>query len=150
VIGPYNYTTTTGISINQLGSVGIANHSPSGIFDVSAARTSPAYIRTPLYSRIPVVDISSTTSQTVTLEGSGTYYSIRNSSFNAITLISGITNESGGAFWSFKNNTPSLLSITIGNIGANTTTFGTPLPLPAGNSVTIAVSADLDGCHILL
>jgi hypothetical protein len=138
--------------IDTNGNVGIGTQSPAGIFDVSAAATNPAFFRTPTYMRVPIRDISTaaTTSVAVDLSASGLYYNITNSAFNTITLISGITTASAGAFWTFRNNTAGSLSVTISNRGTAASTITTPLSIPASNAATIAVSAFSNDCYVLL
>lgn len=131
------------MAIASNGNVAIgSNHTaPAGILDISAARTNPAYIRTPLYQRIPVINLSNTTtdtSLTVTADTYGTYYNITVPGFNRLVLPSSTATTDGGAFWVLRNNTAVTLSITL----PNTLTLASPLVIPSRNNATLVVDAN--------
>lgn len=123
--------------------LGVNTSAPAGSLDVSASVTNPAYIRTPLYTRIPIVNLSNTASDTSlnlsanVTNTSGTYYNITVPDFNALTLPATTTsNVDGGAFWVLRNNTAYTLTITV----TNTLTITSPLVIPSRNTSTLVVS----------
>jgi len=123
--------------------LGVNTSAPAGSLDVSASVTNPAYIRTPLYTRIPVVNLSNLASDTSlnlssnVTNTSGTYYNITVADFNALTLPATTTsNVDGGAFWVLRNNSAYTLTITV----TNTLTLASPLIIPSKNTSTLVVS----------
>ncbi len=128
--------------------LGVGTSDPSGSLDVVGSITNPIYLRAPTYSRVAVQNITSgTNTVTVALSNSGLNYNLSNSAFSNITLPASTTSTTdGGVFWSFRNNTATTLSVALTN-NANLTT---PYFLPAGNSVTISVSATSNNTYILL
>jgi len=138
------------MAITSNGNIAIGSNyvTPAGILDVSAARTNPAYIRTPLYQRIPVVNVSNATTDTsLTLAtGSyGTYYNITVSAFNRLVLPVSVSSNDGGAFWVLRNNTNATLTITL----SNTLALTSPLVIPARNNVTLVVDASSNDTIVL-
>jgi hypothetical protein len=116
--------------------------------DVCGTSISPSYIRSALYSRVPIVNITSGTNLTINNvdASSGTHYNISNSTMTTITLPSSTTTAQGGTFWVFRNNSPGILSLTL----ANNANLPSNIGLPAGNSLTIAVSSNANNTFILL
>ena len=82
--------------------------------------------------------ISNITATTVSVTSNtfGTYYNITNSGFNGITLPASVPTTSG-AYWLFRNNTNTTLSITYTNNG---TAITNPQSIPPYNSQTVACS----------
>jgi hypothetical protein len=127
--------------------VGIGTDSPSGVFDLCGTATRPSYIRSALYSRVPIVDVTGNALNIASVDpSSGTHYNITNSTFNTLTLPASTTTAQGGTFWVFKNNSPGTLSLTIGNNQNLPSNIG----IPAGNSLTVAVSSNSANTFILL
>jgi hypothetical protein len=128
--------------------VGIGTNAPASVLDVVGSSTNPIYLRAPTYSRVAVQDIGTgTNTVTVATSNSGLNYNLSNSSFSNITLPASTTAlTEGGAFWSFRNNAVTNLSITLTN-NANLTT---PIFLGAGNNITISVSSNANNTYILL
>jgi hypothetical protein len=127
--------------------VGVGIASPSGVFDVCGTATRPSYIRTALYSRVPIVDVTGTALNIASVDpSSGTHYNITNSTFNTLTLPASTTTAQGGTFWVFKNNSPGTLSLTIGNNQNLPSNIG----IPTGNSLTLAVSSNSANTFIIL
>jgi hypothetical protein len=127
--------------------VGIETASPSGVFDVCGTATRPSYIRSALYSRVPIVDVTGTALNIASVDpSSGTHYNITNSTFNTLTLPASTTTAQGGTFWVFKNNSPGTLSLTIGNNQNLPSNIG----IPTGNSLTLAVSSNSANTFIIL
>lgn len=140
--------TTETMRITSTGRVGIGTNAPGGVLDVSAARTNPAFIRTPLYQRIPVVNVSNATtdtSLTLTTTAYGTYYNITVSAFNRLVLPVSVSSNDGGAFWVLRNNTNATLTITL----SNTLALTSPLVIPARNNATLVVDASSNDTIVL-
>jgi hypothetical protein len=133
VAGTISATNTYVVS-----NVGVRTTNPQGPLDISVAgnnSTFGAYIRVPLYTRIPISNVATST-LTVASSGYGTYYSLENPLFSNITLPASTVSADGGAFWLLRNNTGTYMSITV----TNTLTLTSPLALPPGNNATIVVS----------
>ena len=74
------------------------------------------------------------TTATVTTGSYSTYYNITNSGFTTLNLpVSAPTTD--GAFWVFRNNTSSYLSITV--TGTTNGISGNLFVIPPGNSTTL-------------
>jgi hypothetical protein len=86
------------------------------------------------YSPLPLSNISGT-SLTVTTATYGKYYYITNTGFNSLTLPASAPTDTG-AFWVFRNSTSTYLSATV----YNNNNITSPISIPGGTSVTIAVT----------
>jgi hypothetical protein len=91
-----------------------------------------------IFGRIPVAVITTTS---INLDASqnthaNCYFYITNSGFNAITLPTSTSTNSGGQFYQIKNATSSYLSITL----TNTLTLSSPVTISPSNAITFVVS----------
>ena len=66
----------------------------------------------------------------------GTYYTIRNSAFNTITLPNSAEADAG-SFWVFRNNTGAYLNITVTYTGSQSGESTGIITIPPQNSLTI-------------
>jgi hypothetical protein len=78
----------------------------------------------------------STTSVTVSAATFGTYYNITNSGFTGVTLPASYTSNAG-AYWLFRNNTNTTMSVTYTN---NLTAFANPQSIAPQTSQTVVCS----------
>jgi Collagen triple helix repeat (20 copies) len=118
--GPSGPTGATG----PLGPTGATG--PSG----PTGATGPIGPTGPTPTNIVTSTISTTS---LTLGTAGTFYSITNSGFNALTLPSGTPAE--GSFWVLRNNTSTYISIS--SLTNTSTGIPNPLVIPPSNSVTL-------------
>jgi hypothetical protein len=86
------------------------------------------------YSPLPLSNITAT-SLTVTTETYGTYYYITDTGFDSLTLPSTAPTDTG-AFWVIRNATSTYLSVTV----YNNNNIISPISIPGGTSVTVAVT----------
>ena len=94
----------------------------------------------PLYASVTASNLTSGTSPSINATSYGTHYNIINSGFNAITLPSSTASTDLNAYWVFRNNTGSYLSITVtytGNGGGSSPTNQGVLTIPPATSTTI-------------
>lgn len=107
--------------------------------------TLPTYNTLPAPSTLVVSDLSATS---LTLSSSNTNQSfyLTNAGFNALTLPSNVFGYNGGTYWSLRNATTSVLSITL----TNTLNLTSPLVIPSSNTQTLVVSRDTSNTILLL
>jgi collagen type VII alpha len=132
------YANTDLLYNNVSGFLGVGTATPAGPLDVSTTGNNSTFradIRVPLYARMPVSNIATST-LTVTSGTFGVYYSLENPTFSNITLPVSTVSADGGAFWVFRNNTGVYMNITL----TNTLTIASPVTLPPSNNVTIVLS----------
>jgi hypothetical protein len=86
----------------------------------------------PLYS-----NVSTGTSLSISANTYGTHYNITTSALTAITLPTITWASDSNAYWVFRNNTGTYLSITFTYTSAGTTAPTNPVTIPPTNSVTM-------------
>jgi hypothetical protein len=92
----------------------------------------------PLYSKI-----TSGTSITPASNSYGTYYDINTSAITGLTIAypaSGQWSNDSNAYWVFRNNTGSYLSLTITYTGQSPLIYPSNAIIPPANSVTLLAS----------
>jgi hypothetical protein len=98
-----------------------------GVYNVNAYR--------PFYSNITATSLS--TSNVVF----GTYYSITNSAFSNITIGTINFTVDSNAFYVFRNNTGTYLSVSFGYTNAGSSFPTSPVTIAPANSVTMMIGA---------
>jgi hypothetical protein len=88
----------------------------------------------PLYSNV------TTTPLTVAANSYGTHFNITTSALNAITLPTITWASDSNAYWVFRNNTGTYLSVTFTYTSAGTTAPVNPVTIPPANSVTMMLT----------
>ena len=114
--------------------LGIQTTTPATALDVNGGLTIRNGYR-PIYS-----NVSTGTSLTISANTYGTHYNITTSAITAITLptVTGATDSN--AYWVFRNNTGTYLSITFTYTTAGTTFPTNPVTIPPANSITMMVT----------
>ena len=115
-------------------SLGIQTITPSTALDVNGGVTIRNGYR-PLYS-----NVSTGSSLSISANTYGTHYSITTSALTAITLPAITWASDSNAYWVFRNNTGTYLSITFTYTSAGTTAPTNPVTIPPANSVTMLMS----------
>jgi hypothetical protein len=133
------FTTTTAncnISFTTAGTggVGINTTTPVTALDVNGGVTIRNGYR-PTYS-----NVSSGTSLTISANTYGTHYNITTSGLTGITLPTVTGSTDSNAYWIFRNNTGSYLSITFTYTTTGTTFPTNPVTIPPASSVTMMVT----------
>jgi hypothetical protein len=115
-------------------SLGIQTTTPVTALDVNGGVTIRNGLR-PLYSNVIANPL------TVPANSYGTHFNITTSTLAGITLPAGISwaNDSN-AFWVFRNNTGTYLSITFTFLSGATSTLSNPVTIPPANSVTVLLN----------
>ena len=88
----------------------------------------------PLYQKVTSSPL------TVAANSYGTYYNITTSSLTAITLPTVVGSNDSNAYWVFRNNSGSGLSITFTYTTAGTTYPANPVSIPSASTVTMMVT----------
>jgi hypothetical protein len=114
--------------------LGIQTITPSTALDVNGGVTIRNGYR-PLYS-----NVSTGSSLSISANTYGTHYSITTSALTAITLPTITWASDSNAYWVFRNNTGTYLSITFTYTSAGTTAPTNPVTIPPANSVTMLMS----------
>ena len=128
-----------------IGNSNLVYNSNTNMLTTGALTLSNGY--RPLYSNV------TTTSLSVTSNLYGVHYNITNSGFTTMTLpsLNGVWDRDSNAYWVFRNNTSSYLSITVTYQGSYTTAPSNPLVIPPSNSTTIMVTYPLGAsCNYVL
>jgi len=128
------YGTSNFIIANN-SNVGIQYATPVTSLHVGGGLTIQNGYR-PLYSNI-------TTSGVLTISNNayGTHYNITTTAITGITFPSSITwTTDSNAYWVFRNNTGTYLSLAMTYQVVATTTPGTPVTIPPGNSMTVMLT----------
>ena len=114
--------------------LGVQTTTPATALDVNGGVTIRNGYR-PIYS-----NVSTGTSLTISANTYGTHYNITTSAITAITLptVTGATDSN--AYWVFRNNTGTYLSITFTYTTAGTTFPTNPVTIPPANSITMMVT----------
>jgi hypothetical protein len=126
-------TTTTlsngaiGVNVAPLGTLGTIN--VSGGYYVNSVLQGR-----PLYQQVTASPL------TVASNSYFTYYNITYSSLTAITLPAVVGSTDANAYWVFRNNSGSSLSITFTYTTAGTTYPSNPVSIPSASSVTMMVT----------
>jgi hypothetical protein len=140
-----NFTTNTTGSSNYIGGTVLSN----GYVAVGTT-TMPAFAGMAITGGLSLTNgyrplYSSVTASNLTTGAYGTHYNITNSAFSALTLGSGTgSSVDYNAYWVFRNNTGSYLSITV----TYTVSGGAPsstITIPPANSTTIMFVATTGG-----
>jgi hypothetical protein len=120
----------------------------SGYANGIASRRLPRLIGdVPQTVNVPlVVSDLSATSLTLSSTNSNQSFYLTNAGFNALTLPSNVFGYNGGTYWSLRNATTSVLSITL----TNTLNLTSPLVIPSSNTQTLVVSRDTSNTILLL
>jgi hypothetical protein len=113
--------------------LGIQTITPSTALDVNGGVTIRNGFR-PLYSNVV------TSPLTVAANAYGTHYNITTSALTAITLPAITWASDSNAYWIFRNNTGTYLSITFTYTSAGTTAPTNPITIPPANSVTMLLA----------
>jgi hypothetical protein len=114
--------------------LGIQTTTPATALDVNGGVTIRNGFR-PLYS-----NVSAGTSLSVSTNTYGTHYNITTSALSAITLPAITWASDSNAYWVFRNNTGTYLSITFTYTSAGTTAPTNPVTIPPANSVTVMLT----------
>ena len=114
--------------------LGIQTTTPATALDVNGGVTIRNGYR-PLYS-----NVSSGTSLTVAANSYGTHFNITTSGLTAITLPTIVWASDSNAYWVFRNNTGTYLSITFTYTSAGTTAPTNPVTIPPANSTTMMLT----------
>jgi hypothetical protein len=130
--GPQGTTGPQGM-LGNTGSTGpqgaLGNTGPTGPQGTTGP-TGPIGPTGPTPTTIPTTTVATTS---LTLDSSGTFYSLTNSGFNTLVLPSGTPSE--GSFWVLRNSTSTYISIsTLTNTSTGITN---PLVIPPSNGVTL-------------
>jgi hypothetical protein len=132
--------TSTGIQgssnlfFSNSSNLGIQTTTPATALDVNGGITIRNGYR-PLYS-----NVSSGTSLTVAANSYGTHFNITTSGLTAITLPTIVWASDSNAYWIFRNNTGTYLSITFTYTSAGTTAPTNPVTIPPANSTTMMLT----------
>jgi hypothetical protein len=113
--------------------LGIQTITPATALDVNGGVTIRNGYR-PLYSNVV------TTPLTVAANSYGTHFNITTSTLAAITLPTITWASDSNAYWVFRNNTGTYLSITFTYTSAGTTAPTNPVTIPPANSVTMMMT----------
>jgi hypothetical protein len=113
--------------------LGIQTTTPATALDVNGGVTIRNGYR-PLYSNV------TTSSLTVASTSYGTHYNITTSLLSAITLPAVVGSSDSNAYWVFRNNSGTYLSVTFTYTTAGTTFPANPVTIPPANSVTMMVT----------
>jgi hypothetical protein len=111
-------------------SLGIQTTTPATALDVNGGVTIRNGLR-PLYSNVTANPL------TVAANSYGTHFNITTSALAAITLPTITWASDSNAYWVFRNNTGTYLSITFTYTSAGTTAPTNPVTIPPANSVTV-------------
>jgi len=114
--------------------LGIQTTTPSTALDVNGGVTIRNGYR-PIYS-----NVSSGTSLTVSANSYGTHFNITASTLTGITLPTITWSTDSNAYWVFRNNTGTYLSITFTYTGSYTSAPTNPVTIPPANSTTIMMT----------
>jgi hypothetical protein len=88
------------------------------------------------FNGISVQEITGT-SLTLAASNYNSYFYVTNSAFNSITFPASTSIANGGSFWTLRNATSVVLSITL----TNTLTLSSPFNIPSSNSATFVISS---------
>jgi hypothetical protein len=136
--GGNNLYGNTNLYFNQ-SNLGIQTTTPATALDVNGGVTIRNGLR-PLYSNVVATPL------TVPANSYGTHYNITTSALTAITLPTGIVwTSDSNAYWVFRNNTGTYLSITFTYQSAATSTPTNPVTIPPANSVTVFLNYNSSG-----
>jgi len=113
--------------------LGIQTITPATALDVNGGVTIRNGYR-PLYSNV------TTTPLTVAANSYGTHFNITTSTLAAITLPTIVWASDSNAYWVFRNNTGTYLSVTFTYTSAGTTAPTNPVTIPPANSVTMMIT----------
>jgi len=113
--------------------LGIQTTTPATALDVNGGVTIRNGYR-PLYSNVV------TTPLTVAANSYGTHFNITTSTLNAITIPTITWATDSNAYWVFRNNTGTYLSITFTYTSAGTTAPTNPVTIPPANSITMMMT----------
>jgi uncharacterized membrane protein len=113
--------------------LGIRTTTPATALDVNGGVTIRNGYR-PLYSNV------TTTPLTVAANSYGTHFNITTSALAAITLPTIVWATDSNAYWVFRNNTGTYLSVTFTYTSAGTTAPTNPVTIPPANSVTVMLT----------
>lgn len=114
--------------------LGIQTTTPATALDVNGGVTIRNGFR-PIYS-----NVSSGTSLTVSANSYGTHFNITASTLTGITLPTITWSTDSNAYWVFRNNTGTYLSITFTYTGSYTSAPTNPVAIPPANSTTIMMT----------
>ena len=114
--------------------LGIQTTTPATALDVNGGVTIRNGFR-PIYS-----NVSSGTSLTVSANSYGTHFNITASTLTGITLPTITWSTDSNAYWVFRNNTGTYLSITFTYTGSYTSAPTNPVTIPPANSTTIMMT----------
>jgi hypothetical protein len=114
--------------------LGIQTITPATALDVNGGVTIRNGYR-PLYS-----NVSTGTSLSISANTYGTHYNITTTALTAITLPTITWASDSNAYWVFRNNTGTYLSITFTYTSAGTTAPTNPVTIPPANSVTMMLT----------
>jgi hypothetical protein len=118
---------------SDLGSVSLGPQMSTTIF----WNGSNYYSRPTLgFNGLNVQEISGT-SLTLAASNYNNYFYVTNSAFNSITFPASTAIVNGGSFWTLRNATGVVLSITL----TNTLTLSSPFNIPSSNSATFVISS---------
>jgi hypothetical protein len=132
--------TSTGIQgssnlfFSNSSNLGIQTTTPVTALDVNGGVTIRNGYR-PLYS-----NVSSGTSLTVAANSYGTHFNITTSGITAIALPTIVWASDSNAYWVFRNNTGTYLSITFTYTSAGNSAPTNPVTIPPANSVTMLLN----------
>ena len=113
--------------------LGIQTTTPATALDVNGGVTIRNGYR-PLYSNVVATPL------TVAANSYGTHFNITTSALAAITLPAVVGSTDSNAYWVFRNNTGTYLSITFTYTTAGTTFPPNPVTIPPANSTTMMVT----------
>jgi hypothetical protein len=117
--------------------LGIQTTTPATALDVNGGITVRNGYR-PLYS-----NVSSGTSLTVGSNVYGTHFNITTSGLTAITLPTITWASDSNAYWIFRNNTGTYLSITFTYNSAANSAPVNPVTIPPANSITMLLNYNI-------
>jgi hypothetical protein len=113
--------------------LGIQTTTPATALDVNGGVTIRNGLR-PLYSNVTANPL------TVAANSYGTHFNITTSALAAITLPTITWASDSNAYWVFRNNTGTYLSITFTYTSAGTTAPTNPVTIPPANSLTMMLT----------
>jgi photosystem II stability/assembly factor-like uncharacterized protein len=124
---------SSNLFFSNTSNLGIQTTTPATALDVNGGVTIRNGYR-PLYSNVV------TTPLTVAANSYGTHFNITTSTLAAITLPTITWSNDSNAYWVFRNNTGTYLSVTFTYTSAGTTAPTNPVTIPPANSVTVMLT----------
>ena len=134
IVSAVSFVLAEAMRIHSNGYLGVATNAPATSLDVNGGVTMRNGYR-PTYS-----NVASGTAITVPANSYGTHFNITASTITGITIPTVVWASDSNAYWVFRNNTSSYLSITFTYTTSATSSPTNPVSIPPANSVTMMVT----------